>query len=123
MKRFGLVVLLAIGCIAAHPAPLTPGKSGIWEGYIVEGERFGIQIGDSREQALTALKARGYKARDYGDPCDEYYMSLADCSAMESLIRVRVVRLGWDGRIHIGFRDGRVVAIIWRGTLRPYLDS
>ncbi|MDB5468781.1 MAG: hypothetical protein JWR84_341 [Caulobacter sp.] len=117
------LVLAALLCVAADK-PMKPGTSNPYNGYITSGGRFGVRIGDSVEQADIALRKHlKVKFNNENYRCDFRLKRHVACEGMQQIGFYYISETFRNGELFVESRDGKVVSMIWRMQLRPYLDS
>ncbi len=117
MKRLeavGLICLIAsalTGCGKPH-YPIPAGTNHLYDGYVVQGGKFGVHIGDTPAQVQATLTRAGNRY-DGIDHCASYPKEILGCRTSDTWEIYRVQKLLKDGDIFIKYENGRAVAIAW----------
>lgn len=108
-----LLGLLATPALAGTTFPIPLGTNGTYNGYIRSGSRFGVHIGDSREQAKRSLINKGL--RDDGPfACERYVRESVACRPGDLAEVYRIQKFMYDGDVFVFVEGGKGIAIGWR---------
>ena len=56
-----MLAVAVMGCVQAQPRPIPLGTDTSRYGYIADGTKFGVQIGQSRSSAREAIQDNGFR--------------------------------------------------------------
>jgi len=115
-RRLGLVsaVVMAMTVISAceQPRPIPPGTDRFYYGHLLEGEKFGVSIGMSQEEAVRVLTTQGFgHVRLLG--CTAYASEIISCDLNDAIHNFRQKKFGRDGTVFLKIVDDRVESIAW----------
>ncbi len=120
---WGLLLSMAvIVSSSAHARPISLGTDTDYRGYLTQGQRFGVAIGQSREQAKQTLIKSGF---EYAGVVDCSYWRLKetiDCRSGDQSDAYSLRNTFRHGELYVSFADDKVTAIIWSFYLLPYVD-
>jgi len=120
VRTFGsvFVALLAFvvsGCSQPRPIPL--GADTKYYGYIAEGRKFGVSIGDERAAAAAILVSQGFRRPEAVDCADSGLKDELNCGRGDIFdIYHRRGRVGHDV-VSLGVAGGKVNRIAWSSVL------
>lgn len=106
--------------IAVPACAQAVGKNGTFEGYVVQGRKFGVDIGMDRMAARAALEGRSGTSYVNSQPCNENFAF--DCPSGDEVDAFYVKKVFTGDVICLLVHDGRVAAIIWNFTLFGTVD-
>ena len=105
-----LVLITASAC--DQPRPIPPGTDRFYYGHLVEGEKFGVSVGMSQEEAVRILTERGLRdAGPYG--CTYSIAQRSGCGESDLMHLFRQKDFGRDGIVYLKIIDERVDSISW----------
>ena len=106
--------LLMTTALAAceQPRPIPPGTDRFYYGHLVEGEKFGVSVGMSQDEAVRILTARGLRDAGLGG-CTYSLTQRIGCDANEEIYIFLQKDFGRDGLIYLKIIDGFVDSIAW----------
>jgi hypothetical protein len=107
------------------PQPIPPGTDTYFYGYIVKGEKFGIKVGDSRdevERKISLKKFFGDEDLEVGKCERGISLKINGCGKDVKVGYYRVKKPLRDGFIYIIYRDKKVVSIVWEFDWLPPMD-
>lgn len=114
-KRFGspaaAVALTALAACAPRTAPLTVGSDTFFYGRVVQGQAFGVRIGEPWVQARRALAAQGIPY--LGGACDFIARQMVGCEPATPLAAFAVNGRLRRGTLLLELDGGRVRRIAW----------
>ena len=120
-----LLMLLAMltlqGCVKS-PTPIPPGTDTYFYGYLTEGGKFGVKIGDGVEGVKYHIR----KYSSTSDALDEckvgFSHKFSNCKKGELIGYYRVRKPLRDGFIYVIYRDNKAVGIAWKFDWLPPMD-
>ncbi len=120
-----LLMLLAMltlqGCVKS-PTPIPPGTDTYFYGYLTEGGKFGVKIGDSLAKARGTLPEKYYYYYT-SEKCDSRLMrSLSICKHAQLIDGFGVSKILKNGHILILYRNDMVIGIAWEFDWLPPMD-
>jgi hypothetical protein len=117
------IVLVFVASLFSRepPRPISLGTDTYFYGRIEAGEKFGVQIGQSSEQAKHILARKEIRYVDSAD-CNDSLKWALDCHTGEVFDKYLIEKLGREGLIFIQVADQKVVAIAWDLHLLPNID-
>jgi len=115
-----LVFIANANVACSQTYPTTVGTNKIYDGYIVDGKKFGVKIGDTKTEVRKKLTNQGkiFVENKFCYSDGEYIFA---CKKGNDIDIFRVKDLFFDGSIFIRYENGRVNAIIWRAKI-VYID-
>lgn len=119
MRRALIMIFICIpwlsGC-AEQPRPIPLGTDRAYYGYIDQGEKFGVRIGQSRDEAQDILVAGG--ARDDGEwNCNYNLKELFSCKEGDVFDLYSYRKFMKDGTVYLKISEGKISEIGWRFQL------
>lgn len=124
MRVFCLIglILMSISTSAAEEGggAIPLGTDTRYRGYISEGSKFGVAIGDTRSEAEETLGPKSRRVRNLSN-CTDYLSQVIGCSVGQQIDH-QAYRIGWplrDGQIIIVYEEETVASIIWSFVLIP----
>lgn len=116
LRRLGFVsaVVMAMTMISAcdQPRPIPPGTDRVYYGHLLEGEKFGISVGMSQEEAVRILTAQGFGHVGLLG-CTAYAREVIDCNSSDAIHSFRRRKIGRHGTVFLNIVDDRVDSISW----------
>lgn len=120
-NKFSCVCALVLASMALaaceQPRPIPPGTDRFYYGHLVEGEKFGVSVGMSQDEAVRILIAQGL--RDDGlRGCTYYTAQVIGCDASDAIHLFRQENFGRDGVVYLKISDDRVEFISWSFVIK-----
>ncbi len=116
LKHHGTVLAglfaLAFTTACAQPRPIPAGTDQSYFGHIEEGEKFGVSIGMSQEEAIRILTLKGLRDDGFG-ACTYYLEQIVGCAEEDRIHLLRRREFLKDGSIYLRIANGQVAAIAW----------
>lgn len=107
---------LLYGCTEA-PAPIPPGTDTYFYGYIIEGEKFGIKVGDSSAEVEKKINPVFFGDETLTECGHNLLILIGNCDANTMVNCYFVDKIPRYGFIFILFEGDTVAGIAWQFDL------
>lgn len=124
--RIAILTLFALALCGggAHASPrIQPNHKDFYEGNVLRGEAFGVNIGDTPERANEVL--RGNEISFIGDTgCDYNLSQIVECKRdrNDNVKLYSISQATRHGNLYVIISGGLVKQIVWKCYLLPYID-
>lgn len=115
-NRVGYVLAAMLALVVSaceQPRPIPPGTDRIYYGHLLEGEKFGVSVGMSQEEAVRILVAQGLRGGGQYECTSStlYYTSCNESSVVHAFRRADFLK---DGMVYLEIKEGVLCSISWR---------
>lgn len=117
----GLLALAPVAACSRTPNPIPVGTDTTFYGNIVNGEKFGVKIGDERLAARDKLERQGFAFYSEAG-CLSKVKDLVECSAGFEADIYDVDQFLRRGLIVMEVKEGNIAAIVWDFQALPATD-
>ncbi len=117
-----MLICSVTACKVVAARPIKPGTDTYYSGYITQGWKFGVEIGQSREDAKQTLTKGGFLYRGTVDCSYGPLNETIECHSDQKSDAYNLRKTFRQGELYVSFADDKVTSIVWSFNLLPSID-
>jgi hypothetical protein len=122
ISKLSVLLVMAAGLSAFSSAPIPAGTNNTSHGNLVQGEKFGVKVGQPASTVQQVLWEQGYGYEGLVT-CSSTTQQLFGCEPSEQYLEFQPASLDRKGHVFLKVKDNRVSQIGWELDVVASLDG